>query len=91
MRALYEHGVKFRAGSLRHASAQEGFPYRERHVTFLRVSGQGEITQAKTVTDKRTMFAELESDDLLLAARTGSYSIDIFVLDDLEAVRASVG
>jgi hypothetical protein len=33
------------------------------------------------------MLADLQSDDLLLAAWTGNYSTDIFVLDDRAAIR----
>jgi hypothetical protein len=33
------------------------------------------------------MLADLHSDDLLLAAWTGNYSTDIFVLDDSAAVQ----
>jgi hypothetical protein len=56
-------------------------------VTFLRVSGEGDVTQAKGITEKRAMLAELGTDDLLLAAWTGNYSTDIFVLDNVVAVR----
>jgi hypothetical protein len=72
---------------LRQASAQDRFPYRERHVTFLRLAVDGNVTQAKGITEKRAMLADLHSDDLLLAAWTGNYSTDIFVLDDSAAVR----
>lgn len=82
--------MRFHADSLRHASGQERFPYRERHVTFLRVSSDGTVTQAKAIGEKRTMLAELHPDDLLLAAWTGNYSTDIFVLDDREAVAAAL-
>jgi hypothetical protein len=51
------------------------------------VSGEGDVTQAKGITEKRAMLAEPGTDDLLLAAWTGNYSTDIFVLDDVVAVR----
>jgi len=60
-------------------------------VTFLRLSSEGEVTQAKGIVDKRAMLSELHTDDLLLAAWTGNYSTDIFVLEDVAAVRSSLG
>jgi hypothetical protein len=56
-------------------------------VTFLRVSADGDVSQAKGITEKRAMLADLQSDDLLRAAWTGNYSTDIFALDDRAAVR----
>lgn len=56
-------------------------------MTFLRVSADGDVAQAKGITEKRAMLADLQSDDLLLAVWTGNYSTDIFVLDDRAAVR----
>ena len=51
------------------------------------MSGEGDVTQAKGITEKRAMLVDLRTDDLLLAAWTGSYSTDIFVLDDIVAAR----
>jgi hypothetical protein len=82
--------VTFRADSLKQASAQDRFPYRERHVTFLRLSSDGYVTQGKGIAEKRAMLSQSASDDLLLAAWTGNYSTDIFVLDDLAAVRVAL-
>jgi hypothetical protein len=82
--------VRFRADSLRQASARERFPYQERHVTFLRLSRDGHVTQAKGIAEKRAMLSELDTGNLLLAAWTGNYSTDIFVVDDLAAVRVAM-
>jgi len=64
--------MRFRAESLRKPSARDRFPYRERHVTFLRISAEGEITQAKGVAEKREMLGDLGTEALLLAAWTGN-------------------
>ena len=87
---MTDRSTRFRADSLRHASGQERFPYRERHVTFLRVASDGNVTQAKGIGEKRAMLADLQRQDLLLAAWTGNYSTDIFVLDDREAVQSAL-
>ena len=82
--------MKFRAESLRQASEQERFAHRDRHATFLRVSIDGYVTQAKGITEKRAVLAELQADDLLLAAWTGSCSTDVYVLDTSQSARFGV-
>jgi hypothetical protein len=79
--------MNFHANSLRKASAADGFPYRQRHVTFLRIGEDGQVTQAKHVQGKQLMLCDLSAGDLLLAAWTGSYTTDIFVVDDVVAAR----
>jgi hypothetical protein len=64
------------------------FPYRERHVTFIRVAGDGEILQAQGVQEKREMLASLDDDDGLLGAWTGQWRTDIFWLDPATAREA---
>lgn len=47
----------------------------------------GRVAQAKRVQDKQALLAKLAEEDLLMAAWTGNYTTDIFVLDDRGAVR----
>lgn len=65
------------------------FPYRERHVTFVRVAGGGEISQAQGVQQKREMPASIGNDDALLGAWTGRWRTDVFWLDH-EAARQAL-
>ena len=62
-------------------------PFRQRHVTFVRVGADGRIEQAYTVSGKRELLGRLEPGDGLLAAWTGDYRTDVFWVDDLEVVR----
>lgn len=59
----------------------EEFPYRERHVTFIRVAQDGEITQSQAVQEKQEMLASLGREDALLGAWTGRWRTDVFWLD----------
>jgi hypothetical protein len=69
--------------------APEEFPYQERHVTLLRISRDGQISQAQGVQEKREMLASLDDDDALLGAWTGQWRTDVFWLDH-EAVREAL-
>ena len=62
-------------------------PFRQRHVTLVRLGAGGHIEQAYTVSGKRELLARLESSDGLLAAWTGDYRTDVFWVDDLAVVR----
>jgi hypothetical protein len=81
------HPAAFDTSDLRTASDNDALPYAERHVTLLRIAASGTVTQAKRITEKRKMLAALRDGDLLLAAWTGNYSTDIFVVDNVDLAR----
>lgn len=68
----------------------EDFPYRGRHVTFIRIDATGQISQAQLIEEKRTMLAELGPKDALLAAWTGNWKTDVFWLDPEKAKSALI-
>jgi hypothetical protein len=77
------------ASTLRRASDQEWFPYKSPKVPFILIYA-GQITQAKSVGDKRTACATAAADPdaVLLAAWPGEWSQDIFLLDPVKAAEA---
>ncbi len=82
-----------KTADLRKASAVRGrrLPYLDSKVTFLSVGPRG-ITQAKSSPEKQNMVrAHDPKTSVLLAAWPGQYSQDVFVLDDLAAVKDAVG
>jgi len=61
-----------------------------RSVTLIRVDATGVVYQAKTDSEKRSLLESATSKDLVLVAWPGSWSQDIYVVDDLRAARAAV-
>jgi hypothetical protein len=87
VRRIPENSTMVFDGSALRQASDAPVPFRQRHVTFVRVGAEGRLEQAGTVAEKQEMLRKLESDDGLLAAWTGQYRTDVFWVDDVEAVR----
>ena len=74
--------MRFDGSKLRQASDAPTLQFGARHVTVLRVTPEGSITQAKGVGEKKAMVEAMDADDCVLVAWTGQYSTDVFFLDD---------
>ncbi|MGK3206012.1 hypothetical protein [Amycolatopsis sp. MEPSY49] len=77
--------------SLRPTSSAASFPWFDRRVTLVRIGRNGSVVQAKTESEKRSLLADSDERDLVLAAWPGEWSQDVFVVDDLGAARIAVG
>jgi hypothetical protein len=76
----------FDGSALRQAS-DAPVPFRQRHVTLVRLGAAGRLEQAGTVEEKRELLRKLQPHDGLLVAWTGQYRTDVFWVDDVKAVR----
>jgi hypothetical protein len=83
--------IRFDGKALRPTSEVPLFPWLVKLVTLVRVTPDGVVTQAKSDAEKCTMLGEADEQDLVLAAWPGEWSQDVFVVDDLNGARASVG
>jgi hypothetical protein len=83
--------IRYNTSSLRRTSLSDELPWLDRLVTLVRISADGEVTQATTDRDKRAMIGTAGEQDLVLAAWPGQWSQDVFVVDDLSAARLSLG
>jgi hypothetical protein len=78
--------MAFDGSALRQAS-ENPLPFRHREVTLVRLGADGCIEQAYAVADKQELLRDLGPDDGLLAAWTGQYRTDVFLVDDVASVR----
>lgn len=82
---------RYNISSLRRTSQNGDLPWLDRLVTLVRVSADGEVTQATSDRDKREMIGSSGDQDLVLVAWPGQWSQDVFVVDDLSHARLSLG
>ena len=82
--------ASFDTSSLRRASGAGRLPWLGRSVTLLCVDTAGVVHQAKTDSEKRSLLETATSRDLVLVAWPGSWSQEIYVVDDLKAARTAV-
>ena len=78
------------AQGLRRASDQERMPWSMKTVTFLRITPDLEVMQAKKPGEKLAMLEAAGPEDLVLVAWPGKWSQDIFVMDDRERARKAL-
>ena len=65
-------------------------PWADRKVVITRITRDGQIRAARTLTGKRAIFAGAADTDLLLAAWPGNWGQDMYVIDDRKAAAAAV-
>jgi hypothetical protein len=82
MISAYLVSVRLDGSKLRQASDAPTLQFRARHVTLVRITPDGSITQAKGVGEKKAMVDAVGPDDCVLVAWTGQHSTDVFFLDD---------
>lgn len=82
---------RYNTSSLRRTSQNGELPWLDRLVTLVRISADGEVTQATSDRDKRAMIGSVGDRDLVLVAWPGQWSQDVFVVDDVIAARLSLG
>ena len=82
--------MKFDTSALR-ATSGVGIdvPWKARDVTMIWIRQDGRITQAGTVSDKRSALQEAAPEDCLLLAWPGRHRQDVFNIDDRDQATAA--
>jgi hypothetical protein len=81
----------FDVSSLRTTTSVRGkIPWTVRTVVLIRVDAKGVVWRANSITDKRKLITLATSRDLVLVAWPGTYTQEIFYVDNLAMVRREI-